>query len=393
MHAARQLGQGEQPMTRPRFQLCIATGQNLPNLISAIQLQAGEVVILETPEMRISAENLKAALKSRGIKARRIPFDDASPETIVRSAQQVALELGENPLVFNATGGHKLMTLALTEEMQALAGDNLHLLYCETRHDRLDWLKPTPSADTMQDVLKLEDVLFAQGYRIRARGDRDVQWMVDADARAGLTRAMGDGADKLANFFGLLNKLADQALNEPEGPFRPRQELPFAPGGRNADLLRDTKQAGLLAWDGDTEIVFAHPDAARYFRGGWLEEYVWLKLRGLKPGDTAINLRIETVGAKTDNELDAVVVHRNRLLVIECKTKRFGRDAAKDSDHIYKLAQLARQVGGLMGKGLLLSARPLDEALRKRAQDNQVDVLAAEEVRNLTDYLKRWMGR
>ena len=204
---------------------------------------------------------------------------------------------------------------------------------------------------------------------------------------------MGDGADKLARFFGTLNALADKALNEPEGPFRARQELPFAPGGRNADLLRDAQKLGLLAWDNDTEIVFSHTDAARYFRGAWLEEYVWIKLRGLRPAESAINLKIETVGAKTDNELDAAIVHRNRLLIVECKTKRFGRDAGKDSDHIYKLAQLARQVGGLMGRGLLLSARPVDENLRKRARDNQVDLLAAEEVNKLVDYLKHWMGK
>lgn len=380
-------------MNRPALHLCIATGQNLANLIPAVQLLAGEVVILETPEMRASAENLKAALKARGIQVRRIPFNDATPEAIVHSAQQAALELGVQPLVFNASGGHKLMTLALTDEMRELAGDNLHLLYCETRHDRLDWLKPAPATEDMADVLKLEDVLFAQGFRTKTRSDRDVQWIADAEARASLTRTMGDGADKLARFFGTLNWLADKALNEPEGAFRPRQEFDFAPGGRNADLLRDAQKLGLLSWDHETEIVFAHADAARYFRGGWLEEYVWLKLRGLRPTDMAINLQIETVGAQTPNELDAAVVHRNRLLIVECKTQRFGRDAGKDSDRIYKLAQLARQVGGLMGRGLLLSARPVDDHLRQRARDNQVDLLAAEEVKNLVDYLKGWMGK
>ncbi len=378
-------------MNRPDLHLCIATGQNLANVIPAIQFAAREVVILETEAMRTSAEKLKAALKARGITVKRLPYNDSSPETIVTSAQQVALELGVSPLVFNATGGHKLMTLALTEELYALAGDNLHLLYCETRYDRIDWLRPTAETQPMEGVLKLEDILLVQGYRIQTRGERDVRWCVDADQRGTLTRTMGDGADKLAKFFGALNWLADRALNEPDGPFRPRQEFDFAPGGRNADLLRDAEKLGLLHWDGDTEIVFAHPEAARYFRGGWLEEYVWLKLRGLRPGDFAVNLRIETVGEKTDNEFDAAIVHRNRLLLAECKAKRFGRDHAKDSDHVYKLAQLARQTGGIMGKGLLLSARPVSEELRGRARDNQVDVLAADEIKDLVAYLKRWM--
>lgn len=379
-------------MERPDLHLCIATGQNLANLIPALQLGARKVVILETEAMRESAEHLKAALKAHGIEVQRQSFEDGSPEAIVASAQRITLELGVSPLVFNATGGHKLMTLALTREMQDLAGDNLHLLYCETRNDRIDWLRPEASAQPMTDVLSLEDILLAQGYRIQTRGERDVQWCVEADRRGTLTRTLGDGADKLARFFGALNRLADKALNEPDGPFRPRQEFDFAPGGRSADLLRDAQEQGLLHWDNDMEIVFAHTEAARYFRGGWLEEYVWLKLRGLKPADSAINLRLATAGEKTPNELDAAIAHRNRLLIVECKAKRFGRDSGKDSDHVYKLAQLAGKVGGLMGRGLLLSARPVSDELRGRARDHDIDLLAAEQVKELVPYLKRWMS-
>lgn len=380
-------------MDRPHLHVCIATGQNLANLIPAVQLQAQQVVILETPEMHASAKNLQAALKARGIDVRRMPFDDATPEAIVASAQKVGLELGVAPLVLNASGGHKLMTLALTTEMEALAGDNLHLLYCETRFDRLDWLKPNPVTQPMADVLRIEDILLAQGYRIRDRGDRDVRWAAGAQGREALTRRLGDEADRLARFFGLLNDLANKALNEPQGLFRPQQDLPFTPGGREAETLREAQRLGLLHWVEDTLIVFNSPDAARYFRGGWLEEYVWLKLRGLRPTDWAVNLQIETVGDKTPNELDAVIAHRNRLLVLECKTRRFGADAAKDADYIYKLAQLARQVGGLMGRGLLLSARRVSDEIRQRARENQVDLLAAEEVRGLVEYLNGWLGR
>jgi len=380
-------------MDRPHLHVCIATGQNLANLIPAIQLQAKEVVILETPEMRASAGNLKAALKARGIAVRRMPFDDATPESIVASAQQISLELGVAPLVLNATGGHKLMTLALTAEMEDLAGDNLHLLYCETRSNRLDWLKPSPVTEPMADVLKIEDILLAQGYRIRSRGDRDVRSSVNAQARESLTRRLGDEAGKLAGFFGLLNDLANKALGESDDPFQPKQSMSFIPGGRIAELLRQAQRLGLMQWDEDTQIVFTSPDAARYFCGGWLEEYVWIKLRGLRPTDWATNLEVETVDGKTPNELDAVVAHRNRLLVIECKTRRFGVDTAKDADYVYKLAQLARQIGGLMGRGLLLSARSVSDEVRLRAKESQLDVLAAEEVGNLAEYLKSWLGK
>lgn len=376
-------------MSRPSLQVCVATGQNLANLIPALQLQATEVVILETPEMREGAGNLKRVFESRGIAVKRVPFDDSTPESVLKSAERVACDFGERPLVFNATGGHKLMTLALAEQMNM--ADNLHLVYSETRYDRLDWLKPTPEMEPMKDVLSLNDILLAQGYRRVSDGTRDVQWQADAEARSALTRRLGEESDKLDRFFGALNKLADQALNELEGPFHPQQELEFSPGGRNAEVLNDGQRLGLLHWDKEVEIVFRSPDAARYFRGGWLEEYVWLKLRGLKPRDWASNIEIETANGKTRNQFDALLVHRNRLLVIECKTTRIGRDADKDSNYIYKLAQLSRSVGGIMSRSLLLSARPVSAELRQRAADNGVDVLAASEVKDLVRHLRGWM--
>lgn len=375
---------------RPTRHLCIATGQNLANLIPCLQLAAQEVVIIETPAMREAAGNLTRVLDAHGIAVRRMPFDDATPERIVHAAESVACELGEAPLVFNATGGHKLMTLALVEQMQL--ADNLHLVYAETRHDRLDWLKPTAAVEAMQDVLRLDDILLAQGYHRTADVERDVPWQVEADRRASLTRRMGDGAERNARFFGTLNRLADLALNEEGAAFQARQELEFVPGGHSAELLIEARRLTLLQWNDDTEIVFASRETAQYFRGGWLEEYVWVKLRGIRPHDWAVNVKTRSFALHVENEFDAMVSHRNRMLVIECKTSGFGRSEARDVSHIYKLAQLADRVGGSMSRKLLLSARPIHGDIRQRAGEYGVDILAAEEVRKFVGYLRDWMA-
>jgi Domain of unknown function (DUF1887) len=377
---------------RPSVHLCIATGQNLANLIPALQLDAQKVVIFETPAMKSAASHLKRALESHGITVQRCPFNDSTPETIQRNASEVGLEFGEGSVIFNATGGHKLMTLALTEELPKIA-DDVHLLYAETRHQRLDWLKPTAAMEPMQDVLKVDDFLLVQGYNRVKSADRDGHWQVDADARAALTRRLGDESDKLARFFGTLNKMAHMALPDKakSKPFRPVQHFDFTPGGRNAEILTLARELGLLSWDNDTEIVFSSEEAATYFGGGWLEEFVWLKLRGIKPFDHSLNLVIKTVGGDVPNELDAVVAHKNRLLVIECKTLRFGRDPSKDADLIYKLAQISKQVGGAMANSLLLSARPVGEEAAQRAKQYGVSVLAAEEVKNFTAFVRNWM--
>lgn len=378
--------------TRPTLHLCIATGQNLANLIPALQLKASRVVVLETAEMRTSASNLKRTLESHGIQVERKPFDDSTPETIQASAQKIGMENGEGSVILNVTGGHKLMTLAMAKEMEEIA-DDLHLLYAETRHQRIDWLKPTPAMQDMEDVLKVDDFLLVQGYSRVRSSDRDGHWQVDAQARATLTRKLGDESDKLARFFGALNKLAQQAMPDKDRnkPFRPEQDFDFAPGGRSAEVLVQARQLNLLAWDDDTEIVFASEDAAAYFGGGWLEEFVWLKLRGLNPSDFATNLVVKPIGAEVENELDAVVAHRNRLLLVECKTLRFGRDPAKDADYIYKLAQLSKQLGGSMANSLLLSARPVDELVVERARQYGVAILAAGNVKNFVSHVREWM--
>lgn len=377
--------------TRPSLHLCIATGQNLVNLIPAMQLRATTVVVLETPEMRASTNNLKRALESHGITVQRHPFDDSSPETIGASAETVGIKFGEGAIVFNATGGHKLMTLAMAEKMGM--ADDLHLLYAETRHQRLDWLKPAPVMEPMVDVLKVDDFLLVQGYNRVRSADRDGYWQVDAQARSALTRRLGDESDKLAKFFGALNRLAQQAMPDKDRgkPLRPVQNFEFTPGGRSAEVLREACQLNLLTWDEDTEIAFANEASTVFFGGGWLEEYVWLKLRGLKPFDSAVNLVVKPVGSESENELDAVVAHHNQLMVIECKTLRFGRDPAKDADYIYKLAQLSKQIGGSMARSVLVSARPVDPVVIDRARLYGVDILAASEVKNLVSYLRDWM--
>ena len=179
-------------------------------------------------------------------------------------------------------------------------------------------------------------------------------------------------------------------MNGPNGPFQAEQHLDFGPGGAAAELLRRADTAGVLAWDGQTQLVFSSADAAAYLGGGWVEEYAGLKISGMRPTDWAPRLLIESADGRTPNELDAAVVHGNRLLLVECKAA-----AARDNDvadWIYKASQLARSVGGQLAQPLLLSARNISEPARQRAKDYRVDILAAEELANLPQYLKTWMA-
>ena len=384
-------------ITTPELHLCIATGQNLANLIPTLQCKAREVWILQTPEMRARAGFLSDALKARGVKVQRIDFADDDVTTLHAQAAGIAERLDGRAVTINLTGGTKLMTLALTDTLaeHLATGDAAaqpHLVYTDTRHRRLDWLRPAPRSEVMADVLRVNDILLAQGYRRQpaSGGAEAAEWQRAADVRKSLTRHLGDKAEALARFFGPLNTLAQRALNEPSGAWQPEQELDFTPGGANADLLRAASAAGLLSWDEQTQVVFRDRGAAQYLGGGWVEEFAGLKISGMRPADWAPRLRIESTDGHTPNELDAVVVQANRMLVVECKAA-----AARDNDvadWIYKVSQLSRNIGGQMAQPLLLSARAIGELHRQRAKDYKVDILAAAELSGLPDYLRRWMA-
>ena len=382
---------------RPELHLCIATGQNLANLIPALQCSAREVWILQTPSMRASAARLASALKARGLATTRIDFDDNDVTALHSQAEAIAGRLGRRLVAINLTGGTKLMTLALTETLElALAtGEGSlppHLVYTDTVHARLDWLRPAAGSEPMQDILRINDVLLAQGYRRQdgTGGAEDAHWLRTAEERRAVSAFIGQHSRALGRFFGTLNGLARRAL-DPQGRLRePAQQFEFAPGGKAAELLRIARDAGLVSWNSDTSLNFLSSDSASYLGGGWVEEYVGLKISGARPSEWAPRLRIRNVDTGSTNELDAVVVHRNRALVVECKAARV--DGGSTSEWIYKASQLARSVGGALAKALLVSAREFGDADRQRANEYGVDVLCAGDLAELSDYLRRWMA-
>jgi len=381
-------------MTTPPLHVCIATGQNLANLIPALQCAATQAWVLRTPAMRASAAHLAGALKARGIDVHIVDFADDAVTTLHAQAEAIAERLDGRAVTINLTGGTKLMTLALVQTLAehlktAPKAEPPHLLYMDTVHRRLDWLAPAPCSEPMRSVLRIDDILLAQGYRRRGGTDA-AEWQRRAEDRGKLTRFMGENARPLGRFFGTLNHLAQLALNELHGPWRREQQFEFAPGHKYAELLRSAQQQGLLHWDGDTQIVFHDRAAAAYIGGSWVEEYAGFKISGMKPGGWSPCLEIQHVDSGATNEIDAVAVHGNRLLAVECKAARGADD--KVADWIYKANQLARSVGGHLAQPLLLSARLLNPEHHQRAREYGVDVLDGAELARLPEYLRGWMA-
>ncbi|MCK6426805.1 MAG: DUF1887 family CARF protein [Burkholderiaceae bacterium] len=371
--------------------VCIATGQNAANLIPLEQYDAREVWILQTPTMRANAANLAQALKKEGRQIERIDFDDSSPRQLETSAEAVAHRLDGCHVVLHATGGTKLMVLALRDGLRLVeAGSGtLEILYAETSKQQIDWLGHAPRTDAMADVLDLRLALLVQGYRIE--GDsRHAAAQQRAATRAGVTREMGENAGR---YRGSLSALAGRARRAADGGQERDlvQHFEYAPGGALGQLLAKAAHHGLVDWDGGETVRFTSREVAEYFAGGWIEEFVLLKLTGglVKPGRFSSNLRVLSVDKNVPNEIDAIVIHRNRVLLIECKSGKQSRA----QDALYKLAQLRQQLGGSVASALYLSAQRVDEQVLQRAAEYRIDVLCADEVAKFVPWLRDWLER
>lgn len=378
-------------MTSP-LHLCIATGQNAANFIPLKQLQAREVWVLETPDMQKqnSAKTLLLALKAALPDARTkvVPFDNGTPQAMQAAALQLACdELDGRQVIFHATGGTKLMVLAIHQQLLNLAAGqgSYRLLYADTAHQNLSWLDNEPRQEPMQDVLTLNEQLLLRGYRT-SNDTRPAQIQRLASERAKVTRFMGEKSAQLKGFLGTLNYHA-RAAADGKGLARELDYLPNtnSPAGKLLDLAQEQ---GLLSINEPfNQISFSSTAVAEYFCGGWVEEYVFLKFTGiLKPNQYTLGAQVVHSSSKNPNEIDGIAVAHNRALIIECKAKK--QDQAQDA--IYKLGQLVKQVGGLMARGLYVSARQVSDADRSRAREYGVDVLAAEDLADLSDYLRRW---
>ena len=93
---------------------------------------------------------------------------------------------------------------------------------------------------------------------------------------------------------------------------------------------------------------------------------------------------------KTLNEIDVVIAHHNRMMVVECKsglTEKSGQDISN------KLSILSQNLGGHYGKGLLVLAQEPNEHMLARCAQYKIEVVEPKHLPTLTHILKDRLSR
>jgi hypothetical protein len=393
----------------PTIHLLIVTGQAQANLIPVMQFKPDLIALAVSEGMRNNAKQFINLLKTlAGYRDEAIIRFDAVPEVGLEGIKDRALEIEDelrqrypaHALTYHATGGTKLMALGFYDVFRSSPNT---ILYTDTEHGQIETLYPEKSPPiAIEKVLTIESYLSSMGKQVRKRAD--TAWEEKVRQRRGLSIWLAQHNDKLHSYWSVINHVAHKSLTQDQRRGQPpalaEPEQFFAKGkmphGLWKTALENLSAAGVCQWDSarPERLGFDAPDGALYLSGAWLEEYVWLTASELGCDQVWGNVFFtETDNPKDDvrNEMDCLILHNNRLLMVECKTSAFKEGGEKNSDILYKLDTLERRTGGLFGDAWLVSARALDEPTLNRARGYQIKVINGGDIGQMKKQIQQWM--
>jgi hypothetical protein len=367
--------------------LILVSAQPIPNITPMLDetTKPKKVLMLVSSDMRERAKALENILKPRGISVEQWPISNPwDAEHISDTVLDILSQYPEGNIALNATGGTKLMSIAAYE---AFRSEKAPIYYVHPEQDRLIWLSPKKPSHELADRLKLKDYLMAYGAD---QVDIPLEVQSVPTAIQAVTQRLLTDIDRYADELATLNYLAYQADN-------PHLETQIDQGPQSRpvlwELLELFEAYDICKINGHT-LSFADQQSRFFTNGGWLEMHTYNVCTKLKKTcqiqDVASNITIHRHPAgKTavKNEIDVGLIHNNRLHLIECKTKRFEKDA----DVLYKLDSLRDLIGGLQGRAMLVSFNTLDRISRARSKELNIELCCKTDLKHLQQHLQSWL--
>ncbi|MCB1756485.1 MAG: DUF1887 family protein [Gammaproteobacteria bacterium] len=359
-----------------------------PNVTPALDetTRPREVVLLVSPEMEDRATWLESVLHRAGLGVTRWPIKAAWDIEHIRERVTALLrDYGERSIALNATGGSKAMSIAAFDVFRA---DHRPVFYVHPEKDLLVWMYPQNIphhhlADRI-GIRRFVEVYGGQvtAMKVRQADKRRLAFAGDVIAEI----------DYFSKAIGTLNYLAGSAerdLRSRELDQNARQDQALG------ELLRRLEALNILEHR-DKRLHFTGEEQRFFANGGWLEDYVFATVNGLKKTfpalqDSAMSVQVVR-GDSVKNEIDVAFLLDNKLHLIECKAKKFARrDGGDGTDTLYKIDSLSGLFGGVETRSMLVSYKKLGQHDLQRAAEMQVEVVHYKALADLEPTLRQWI--
>jgi len=409
--------------------VCIASGQTMPNLIPIVIKKPKKVVILTTNEMNGMADRLESCIAKINPKCKVEILRDM-PDSLLNSIldygkqtlEHLKAHYPEDAITLNSTGGNKLMFIGLINATQEIYDD---IIYVDTAHSRIEFLpkdNQQKQPELMPSVLKVRQYLNAQGFDVKSILSESPSAIYGINKRSEVTMILAKNAVEF-DTYGLiaeLNKkmngvLEYDAKNDCNKLIKHETTLSFkCPHGKDVSkfneilskwkaLLAHGQRLNIFTWD-DAQSTLGWSDVrtAEYLSGIWLEEYVYLVANSIGLTDLAISVKAKNKANNSNakgNEYDVLMMHNNRMLVIECKTVNFKStfqqnegeksNRTKANDIAYKFSSLSDKLIGLFGESWLVSSSPAN-VIQDKAKDLGFRVIDPGQLAKIGEFIAKW---
>lgn len=347
---------------------CMATGQNAVNINPLSEINPDKVVVVITDGMKKQGETLVQEVAQSGKKPEALEIKQESSLKALNDQFSAWIEKHiDDEIIVNITGGTKLMSLAA---YQLFSEWGFRCFYCDKDQNQLIWLDDESAVANIGSTIGLERYLRTYQYQITQKTKlADIPKSYKEYASI-LHQELCKPTkyDKTCNFISKVHALTQQ---------NPLTNITFTQE-EDAFLQHLEKQTGIFKFQ--NKKIICDGDTQRMMNGGWLEILVAEALRGDEYRDIHLGVSFEKStqrkGSVTKQELDVMAMHKDKLLIVECKAKKW-ENTTQASEAIYKLKALS-DVGGLNTLPVFVSLRPVQNAAKTRAAEQDIRIITGQ---------------
>lgn len=379
--------------------ICLVSGQPMPNVLPWFdsRLRAKRVILFVTRDMESAVRNLVNLAQEENIQYQEIHIEDPMDpnglyDCFKRYIQKQNIANNKNTHVLNATGGTKVMSIAA---YKAFMDHGIDIFYINHSNNEVIWLNPDNKHNyTLDTALTTNQVLQVHGAEVTGKGKIEID-RKDIELADQIIR-------KYRCQMSCLHRIAGRA-EQNKGKKEPKPVYLSQEDKSNNELmsiLHAFSDYGKLAING-RKVTFPNEKARKFTHGQWLEQWVYDHVKrleqdrnGIKDVQWNVNIIRQTRdGKKVGNELDVVFLYKNRLHIIECKAKKFGKKkpGANPNDALYKLDTLKELLGGLNARAMLVSYQDINDNTHQRAGDLNITICDGDKLKDFRDHLEKFI--
>lgn len=357
-------------------------GRQAPNIIGTLLLRPDHVALIISKDEREKTSVLKEALPSKELLVISEAEVDATDfKANLKACERICKQCCDTQIYFNVTCGPKIMGIAAYETAHRF--QNAKVFYVDTAKKRIIWLWPFGENEEPKPFqLDIEQYLAAYGRR-----------PICKSILQNLTFSEGQAVEVSSILAHNLSTSTDilERVRQAQGKGRRKIQIKTT---EEKVLAHQIAQKDVIDIGENIFWIRTNEDW-NFFKGGWLEVYVWNEARKLqehggRPIFDEVKMGLEIPSGPARKEIDVACLYQAQLIHCSCKT---GRDTFRTS-HLDELSAVSNLVGGRFCSRIFITNQVLSNQEREKefleqAKQREIVVVTGDKLTNIGAILKK----